>query len=258
MPDAEPKAALVFTHGQGDWSDRYRHVALALSAAGYAMYASDLRGHGKSGGARGHTPSYEILLDDLQLIYDWAREENPKKTLFLYGHSMGGQITLSFALRRKPQVAGVIATGPWLRLAFEPPAFLVALGGLMNRLWPTFSQSNRVDLSLLSHDMPFIDALHDPAQYHNQITAREYFQMSAGAEYLLQHASEFDLPVLLMHGGADKIISPAGTQAFYAHARSADKTLKVYDGLYHEITNERERERVIEDMRTWLDKHVSP
>jgi alpha-beta hydrolase superfamily lysophospholipase len=254
--DVAPRAVVVFTHGQGDWSDRYRHVARAFNARGFAMYAYDLRGHGVSEGPRGHTPSYDAFLDDLRLVYEWASQENPGRKLFLYGHSLGGQITLNFALRRKPEVTGVIATGPWLRLAFDPPAFLVALGRVMNSVYPAFSQSNGIVPGQLSHDQAWIDTLHDPQQYHTRITAREYFAATNAAAYALQHAAELSLPLLLMHGQADPIISPGGTREFYERASSADKTLTLYEGMYHEITNETERQRVIDDLCDWLDKHA--
>mgnify|MGYP001583437231 CR=1 FL=1 len=258
-PDGEPKAVLVFTHGQGDWSDRYAHAAQALSAGGYAMYAYDLRGHGKSTGKRGHVNRYDEFLDDLQLVWDWAGSENPGRKVLLYAHSMGGQITVNFVLRRKPAAHGVMLTSPWLKLAFNPPAVQEAVGRVMNRLLPTFSQSNGIrsgPVDRRSHDLTLLHTLTDPKQEHGLISAREFFECQAAGLYVLEHASEFNLPVAVLCGGDDRIASTPASRDFYERAGSPDKTFKAYDGMFHEITNEVDRQVVFKDMLAWLDKRA--
>ncbi|KPV48748.1 hypothetical protein SE17_36400, partial [Kouleothrix aurantiaca] len=135
-PDAPPRAAVTLVHGYGEHSGRYRHVAAALADAGFALVTGDHRGHGKSGGARGHTPSYEHILDDIGAMLEAAHARFPGLPQFIYGHSMGGNFTLNYVLRRRPQLAGVVATGPWLRLAFEPPRWQVTLARVMDRVYP--------------------------------------------------------------------------------------------------------------------------
>jgi len=137
-----PKGVVCLVHGHGEHVGRYDHVGEALSAAGYALLGFDQRGHGRSAGQRGHIPSYEALLDDIALLLEQAMNRYPALPLFLYGHSMGGNEVINYALRRKPALSGVIATCPWLRLAFEPPALKVALGRMMNRIFPAFAQKS--------------------------------------------------------------------------------------------------------------------
>ena len=117
-PAGEPRAVVCLVHGLGEHSGRYAHVAAALNDAGYAVLACDKRGHGRSGGKRGHTPSYEALMTDIDLLLAQAEQRFPGKPRFLYGHSLGGNEVLNYALRRKPDLAGVVATSPGLRTAF--------------------------------------------------------------------------------------------------------------------------------------------
>ena len=124
-----PKAAIMLVHGHGEHVARYDHVAAALTEKGYAMLGFDLRGHGKSGGPRGHTPSYDALMDDIASFSQQTDQRYAGLPRFLYGHSLGGNLVLNYALRRKPDLHGVIATGPWLKLAFDPPASQVTLAG---------------------------------------------------------------------------------------------------------------------------------
>jgi len=125
QPEDRPRAAICLVHGMGEHSGRYGHVADRLTQAGYSVFAFDLRGHGKSLGPRGHTPSYRTLLNDINSLLNEVDKNFPELPLFLYGHSLGGNLVLNYVLRRQPKFKGVIVTGPWLRLAFEPPRFKI-------------------------------------------------------------------------------------------------------------------------------------
>ncbi|MGH2524811.1 MAG: alpha/beta fold hydrolase, partial [Anaerolineales bacterium] len=213
--------------------------------------------HGKSGGPRGHASNYDVLLDDLQLVWDWAKRENLGRQRFLYGHSMGGQITLNFALRRQPDAAGVMVSAPWLILTYMPPAWKVALARTLAAVWPTFTQSTGLDVAVpMAHDQAHLNSFPDLNLAHALISARMGFNMLTGAAAALARAPEFTLPLLILHGDDDGAMSPAGSQQFYERAASADKTFKHYAGMYHEVHNETERERVLKDVVEWLDKHV--
>ena len=140
-PQGALKAAIMLVHGHGEHVARYDHVAAALAEKGYAVLGFDLRGHGKSGGPRGHTPSYDALKDDIASFSQQTEQRYAGLPHFLYGHSLSGNLVLNYALRRKPDLHGVIATGPWLKLAFDPPASQVTLGRLMNGIAPGFSST---------------------------------------------------------------------------------------------------------------------
>jgi alpha-beta hydrolase superfamily lysophospholipase len=257
-PDPQaPKAVVVHTHGHGEHLGRYGHVIAALVAAGYAVYSYDVRGHGKSGGPRGHTPSYDLFLDDLQAVEAKARQEHPQLPMFLYGHSMGGAITLTYTLKRQPAVKGVAVSAPAIRVAYAPPAWKVTLAKVMAGVWPTFTQSTGLqDAVPMSHDKAFLESFPDLNLTHGNMSARLGADFLTTGAYLDTHASEFTLPLLLLHGEADNTIAPAGSKDFYAHAASADKTLKLYPGMYHEVHNETDRAQVLRDLVTWFDARV--
>jgi len=254
-PDGAPKAVVVLTHGQGEYVGRYEHVGAWFTQNGYAFYAYDLRGHGKSGGPRGHIPSYEAFLNDLEAVLKWAQAENAGRKIFLMGHSMGGQITLNYVLRRKPAIAGVMVTGPWLKLAFDPPAWKVQLGRVLNNLWPTLALPSGLTMEMLSRDLAFLNSMPEVELYTNLVSARMGTACMEAAADALAHAAQFTTPVLFMHGSADQATNPAGTREFYERAASADKTFKSYEGFYHEIHNEPDRARVLADMTNWLSQH---
>lgn len=146
------KGVLCLVHGLGEHSGRYAHVAEIVTSSGYSMLAFDLRGHGMSHGKPGHAVSYDILMDDIGILIDEASRRFPGHPCFLYGHSMGGNLVLNYALRRKPYLTGVIATSPWLRLATAPPSAAVMLAKLLDIIYPSFTQSNRLQPSDLCHE----------------------------------------------------------------------------------------------------------
>lgn len=254
QPEGEPRAVVALSHGLGEHSGRYGHVAAALNAGGYSLYALDLPGHGKSGGRRGHVSAYTGLLDALGRLVARAQDDHPDKRAFLYGHSLGGQIVLNYALRRPAGLGGVIASGPWLRLPFTPPAWKSALGRWLNGLAPALALNNELDRSGLSRDAAVVAAYNADPLVHDRISVRLYNEGTAAAAYALAHAAELRLPVLLLHGGADRLTDPGGTQLFYERAGSADKTFRRYEDWYHEIHNEPGQAEVFKEITDWLGR----
>jgi alpha-beta hydrolase superfamily lysophospholipase len=158
QPEDRPRAVVCLVYGLGEHSGRYTHVADQITQAGYSLIAFDLRGHGQSEGPRGHTPSYEALLNDVNFFLNEVDKNFPELPLFLYGHSLGGNLVLNYVIRRQPKLKGVIATAPWLRLAFEPPSFKIILAQITNYIWPSFSQKNGLDTKVLSRDPEVVHA----------------------------------------------------------------------------------------------------
>ena len=255
QPENLPRAVICLVHGMGEHSGRYGHVADRLTQAGYSVSAFDLRGHGKSLGPRGHTPSYEALLNDINSLLNEVDKNFPELPLFLYGHSLGGNLALNYVLRRQSHLKGVIATDPWLRLAFEPPRFKIILAQITNYIWPSFSQKNGLDTKVLSRDSEVVHAYENDPLVHDYISARMFISIYQAGQWALEHASEFSLPLLLMHGGDDKIISVKASHEF-AGKITENCNLKIWDGLYHEIHNEPEKEEVFKFLIDWLDKEV--
>jgi len=255
QPEGQPRAVVCLVHGMGEHGGRYAQVVDALTQAGYVLFTFDIRGYGKSSGPRGHTPSYEALMNDISSLLEVANKQFSQLSFFLYGHSLGGNLVLNYILRRQPQFKGVIVTAPWLRLAFEPPAFKIILGKITNQLFPAFSQKNGLDTKVLSHDAEVVHAYENNPLVHDHISARMFIGIYQSAQWALEHASEFSLPLLLMHGGDDKIISVEASREF-ADKINGNCIFKIWDGFYHEIHNEPEKEKVFKFMVDWLDKQV--
>jgi len=255
QPDTPPRAIVCLVHGLGEHSGRYAHVAAALNDAGYGLLGFDLRGHGKSGGPRGHTPTYETLMDDIGRLLDEATRRYPGKPQFLYGHSLGGNLVLNYALRRKPRTVGVIATSPAIRTATPPPSSQITLAKIMNKVRPAMQMANGLALDGLARDPEVIRAYTNDPLVHNKISVRLALEMLQAGEWALEHAAEFPVPLLLVHGTADRLTSAPASQEFAAKVRG-DCTLKLWEGFYHETHNEPEKAEVLAFMIDWLRKHT--
>jgi len=252
-PDASSRAVVYLIHGLGDHSGRYTHVAEALSEARISCWALDLRGHGKSDGARGHTPSLGRLLDDVSLM---VQENTQAKPAFLYGHSLGAAIALEFGRLRPEGLSGVIGTGPWLRLRFSPPGYKLVLAKLLPKVIPALALPNGLDVDAISRDRTIVKSYVNDPLVHDRITTQLGASMlSLGAELLAQ-AGTFHLPLLLIHGEADRLTDPSATRAFFEGAGSVDKTLKIWPGLFHEVHNEPEKAEVISSIISWIEERI--
>jgi alpha-beta hydrolase superfamily lysophospholipase len=253
--DVQSRAVICLVHGLGEHSGRYNYLADQITQASYTLLSFDLRGHGQSQGPRGHTPSYEALLNDVNFFLNEVDKNFPELPHFLYGHSLGGNLVLNYVLRRQSHLKGVIATDPWLRLAFEPPRVKVILAQITNYIWPSFSQKNGLDTKVLSRDPEVVHAYENDPLVHGNISARMFISIYQSGRWALEHASEFPLPLLLMHGGDDKIISLEASREF-ASKVTGKCTFRIWDGLYHEIHNEPEKQAVFAFLISWLNKII--
>jgi alpha-beta hydrolase superfamily lysophospholipase len=254
-PDENPKGAIALVHGLGEHTGRYGYVAQRLTQAGYALCGIDLRGHGKSDGPRGHSPSLDAMLDDIELLVKYVQHQYSCKAIFLYGHSMGGSLVLNEVLRRHPVIQGVISTSPGLATAKPVAPVTLALGKIMYRLNLTMQLDNGLDRSGLSRDPSVVEAYSKDPLVHGKISARFALDFMAAGQYALQHASEFPLPLLLEQGSEDRLVSPQTTKLFAETA--ANCTFKWWEGLYHETHNEPEKDAVLDVMINWLNDHLA-
>lgn len=249
------KGVVCIVHGFNEHSSRYERPAQYLCNAGYAVLTYDGFGHGKTTGKRGHAPTYEATLDSVKQILDAAEQRFPGVKKFLWGHSMGGGIVLNYLLRRKPNITGAIATGPLLKLGFEPPAFKVFLAKMMVNIYPAFTEKAELDSSAISRDKAEVKK-YDADQYnHGKITAGTFLGFFEAGKWALEHAGELKTPLLIMHGTDDKLTSPEGTKLFAERAPKSLVTSKLWEGFYHELHNEPEADRntVLGYMAGWLD-----
>ena len=254
VPEGQPKAVVCLVHGLGEHVNRYNHVGEAFARAGYALQGFDLRGHGQSDGPRGHTPSYQNLLDDISDFLADAKKRYPGLPLFLYGHSMGGNQVINYALRYPDGLRGVIVTSPWLQLVPKPGAILSFLLKIISAIFPSFSQPNGLEQAAISRDPEEVRKYASDPLVHDRISARLFTAMDANAVGALERAATLKVPMLLMHGSADRLSSADGSKEFAKKAGSI-VTLRIWDGLYHETHNEPEKTDVIRAMTDWIGAH---
>lgn len=255
---AQPKGVVCLVHGLGEHTGRYAHVGAALNAAGYALLGFDQRGHGKTAGARGVTAPFDRMMDDVGLLLDEAGQRFAGKPRFLYGHSMGGNWVLNYALRRKPTIAGVVATSPGLRTAFKPPAAKVFAGKVLCKVAPAFVMPNGLELAAISRDAAVIKAYQADPLVHDKMSARLGMDILQQGEWAIEHAAEFPpIPLLLVHGSRDRLTSAPATEEFAKKVKAAasrqNVTLKLWPECYHETHNDPEKDQVIAYMIAWLD-----
>ncbi len=255
LPAGAPKAAVCLVHGLGEHSGRYAHVAEALNQAGYALLGFDLRGHGRSGGPRGHAPSLEAWLCDIDRLLEEASQRFPGTPRFVYGHSLGGILVLDYVLLRRPALAGAIVTSPGLHTAIEQQKVKVALSKVLGRWLPGLTLASGLNPQHLSRDPQVVRAYVDDPLVHDRLTAGSGYQLLKGIQLALERAAEFPLPLLLMHGTQDQLCFPSSSTEV-AEAHPGDCTLKVWEGGYHELHNEPEKQAVLRSMTEWLDKHL--
>jgi len=255
--DGNPRGLVALVHGLGEHTARYRHVGKALTEAGYALVGFDLRGHGKSGGPRGHSSSLAAYMQDIRQFFKFLAQRYPHIPHFLYGHSLGGLLSLAYAIQAHEGLTGVVVTGPALRSSLQEQRAKVAMVKLLGSFAPSVSVQSGLDAATISRDPEIVEAYkNDPLVHYN--TSLGFGKAALEAiDLCFAKAKDFSVPLLIMHGKGDKISYPSGSEDFAKRARAAggDVTLKLWDGLYHEIHNEPEKESVFRFMIEWLDRH---
>lgn len=251
-PETAPKAIVCLVHGVGEHSSRYVHVAEAFCKEGYGLFGADLRGHGRSEGPRGHFPSIEAVLKDIDLLFEHARSRYPGVPLVLYGHSLGAILVLHYGLKRKPVIKGVIATSPALHTALENQPVKIMAAKVLGSLFPSLAMASGLDVNAISHNKQVVkDYINDPLN-HDRISVGFGKIMLGVNKWTLEHASEFPVPLLLMHGEADSIAFPSSSTEFAASLNGKCK-LVIWKGGFHEMHNEPEKEEVLRTMTGWMD-----
>jgi acylglycerol lipase len=255
LPEGDVRAVVVLAHGAGEHSGRYAHVAARLVDEGYGVYALDHRGHGRSDGPRALIDRMQSAVADLDSLTVLASSEHADARVFLLGHSMGGAIALRYAIAHQDRLTGMLLSGPLAALEAASPAQRAAakvLSAVVPRL-PLIA----VDASLVSRDPAVVEAYKDdPLVFHGKLPVRTVAELAAAVESFPDGVRSITLPTLIMYGTADQLVPPAGAVMVSERIGSTDTTVKPYEGLYHEILNEPERDRVLDDIAGWLKAHV--
>jgi alpha-beta hydrolase superfamily lysophospholipase len=254
QPEGTPKAVIALVHGVGEHSGRYPTFVEAFTAAGYAISAYDLRGHGRSEGPRIYASSYESLLRDIDSNLEATRDRFPGLPLVLYGHSFGAAQVLCYVLKRRPKLACVVAGSPGLASGVPQPAVKVFAGRILSVIAPKLRIPLGSPLESLSHDPEWIEKTRRDPLYDEKLSARiGILQMDTNKWILAQ--TSFPLPLLIMQGTADQTVDPAVNAAF-ARRLGGDVTFKLWEGLGHELHAEVQRHDVLAYARAWIDAHV--
>ena len=254
-PDS-PKGIVVISHGLAEHSSRYGHVADRLNDAGYAVYALDHRGHGKTDGTPGNVERIAYVRGDLDSLLTQARGEHPALPVFLLGHSFGGLAALEYVVSRgQSGLTGLVLSGALV----DPDAgnaIQRRLAGILSAVAPNLGVVP-LDATTVSRDPAEVKKyVEDPLNYHGKVRARSGAEIIAAVTRVVAGLPGVTLPVLVMHGAQDRLVPPGAAELIAERIGSTDKTLTLYDGLYHEIFNEPERDAVLGDVVTWLDKHA--
>lgn len=253
-PTVKAKAVIAIVHGLGDHSGWFSNLINYFISNEYAVITFDLRGHGKSEGKRGHIPSYEAVLSDIDILYGIVKEHFNNIPIFLYGHSFGGNLVLNYTLDRHPKVTGIITTGPWLKLVDEPSDLKLKFISLLDKIKPDFSLANGVvDASNLSHNLDLQKTYNSDPLVHNYVSARLFINAHNRGLWAINNASQFNVPLLLMHGGKDSITSSSASKAFADNTKEGICTYKEWEGLYHSLHNEINYKEIYAYTNNWIE-----
>jgi len=251
-----PRAAVAVLPGGGDHAGRYPALTRGLVEAGLEVALLDFRGHGRSEGRRWHVDAFSRYHEDLEAFLAALRERIGGRKLFLAAHSMGGLIATTWGLLPGNAADGFVLSSPWFRPAVEPPRLKVAAGLLVGRVVPWLPIATGLKLEELTSDEELQRWTDEDRLYGRKTTPRWFSEASAAQAALFPRMREFRHPLLVMAGSADSIADPSAGEALVDQAGSADKEFKLYEGLRHELWNERERARTVGDAVAWIAARI--
>lgn len=252
LPEGAPLANVVIIHGYGDHCARYDWTMERLCEANMATFTYDQRGHGQSPGKRGYIHRFEDFLDDLDVFLAHIAPDLPEAPLFLMGHSMGGMVLARYAQTRTVTARGLVFSSPFLAFSDDIPKFLVALGPVIARVFP-WMPIGGVDNRGLSRDSAVIEAADkDPLCYHGRVAAHTGSEFYRIIRIIGDNLGKITMPMLVLHGGADHVVSPSGSSMLHQGAAATDKELRIFSEGYHELFNDLEKEEFVAEIIAWI------
>ena len=250
----KPKARILITHGLAEHCERYAHVAEAFNKIGFDVYTFDLRGHGKSEGPKVFVKNMDEYREDLEVVYNSVPKDLP---FFMLGHSMGGLITLMFLMfRERTDVKGVVFSGAALEIGEDITPVTQKVIAFLGKITPILG-TVKLDSKILTRDPEEVKKIdNDPLIFHGGTKAGLGLALLNGINDMKTQFKNFNYPVLIMHGGSDKLTNIAGSKALFAQCESKDKTLKIWEEAFHEIFNEINRKEIIDYTAQWLEARI--
>jgi alpha-beta hydrolase superfamily lysophospholipase len=252
-PKQPVRAVFIILHGLKDHSGRYLELANAAVSKGFAVHAFDMRGHGRSAGKKAYVAKFEYLVDDLAAFTKQVKEKNPGKPVFIFGHSMGGTTITLTAVTHAVDFDGIVLSAAALVPGEGISPFLIRITNILGKIFPYLPLMNLPN-NQFSRDPAVVQAMaSDPFILNKNNPVRTAAQLLKGMKEIQNNIERFTAPVLILHGTADKLTNPAGSKQLSEKAKSADKTLKLYPGLVHDLVHEPEKTQVLADVIAWLD-----
>lgn len=251
QPENEPKAVICLVHGFGEHCMRYAPYLAYFIDAGFAVLGYDQIGHGQSEGKRGVISSYNQLLDDVQLCVTKAEDLFPSKPKFLYGHSMGGNISVNYLMKRNSQLAGAILTSPWLALTNNPGFLAKAAVTFIKTFLPNLTMPSGLELKYISTIQDEVEKYKEDELNHGRISLRLVNSIMVNGIWAIVHANKLKIPTLLMHGSDDNITSPIASELFANGNKEYVEFVK-WPGCYHELHNDIVREELANKVINWI------
>jgi alpha-beta hydrolase superfamily lysophospholipase len=256
LPEGEVRAVLLIVHGLAEHSGRYMNLVNRFVPLGYAVYGIDHIGHGRSEGRRLFVERFADYTEPLKTYVDMVRLRQPERPVILIGHSMGGLIGARYLIAHQMDLGGAILSGPAIKPPGNIPAAVIVVGRMLSAFAPRLGLVPPVDATWVCRDPAVVKAyLADPLVCRRRITVRLGAELIAAMERARAEANRITLPILILQGGADRLVDPSGANALYEKVSSTDKKVIVYDGFFHEVFNEPERDRVLTDVERWLEEH---
>jgi alpha-beta hydrolase superfamily lysophospholipase len=256
LPEEETKAVLLLVHGLAEHSGRYMNVVNHFVPSAYAVYAFDHIGHGNSDGERVYVERFRDYTNPLNIYVRMIHEWQHGKPLFAIGHSMGGLILASYLLEHQHEFSGAVFSGPGVKVPDNISRTVIFMGRILSRLFPK-AGILQLDSKGVSRDPAVVDAyVNDPMVYTGKITARLGAEMLEAMQNVMDNAGQIKLPLTIVQGSDDILIDPGGAQRLYDSVGSKDKSIKFYQGCYHEVFNEPEHKMVLNDVQKWLETHL--
>ena len=253
LPESPPRAILLIVHGLNEHWGRYQHLAEYFTGAGFGVYGFDLIGHGKSDGTRSFVQNFATFTNPILTILDLITEQHPDLPIYLVGHSLGGLIGAKFLIDHQDKISGAILSGSLVSVPEYVSDLTIKIGTIISKIIPKFRLIG-IDKSGLSRDPQVIaNYINDPLVYNGKSTARISSVINDGISYVEEKGSTISRPILILHGGQDRICDPSWSTYLHNLVSSQQNQLIIYDELFHEIYNEPEQETVFKDVLNWLN-----
>lgn len=257
LPTKSVKAVILVVHGMGEHCGRYMNVVNHFVPLGYAVYALDHIGHGKSEGGRELVRTFDDYTDTLEIFYNMVTEWQPGKPIFILGHSMGGAIASYYLLDHHEDFNGAVISAPAVKVGESISAATISMAKLLSKIAPKMGLL-ALDVNAISRDPEVVEAYaNDPLVFHGKTPARLGAEVLSAMLRITAEADKITLPFIVVQGSEDQLVDPSGAEMLFDLASSEDKTLKIYDGLYHEVFNEPEHEMVLSDVENWLEAKLA-